>query len=809
MSMTIIGSPPKKDYIGILVVDDHPNTASTLARALSQLGPGVHVTSAVSGQEALAKVKDSSVDILITDMVMPEMTGLELIEKLQNHPGGKPLYNYLITAYDVPGLKVTAHRLNVNEVIVKPVRPERICQIATQAIEEMKQATRSPNKIAGGKRKFKILVADDISDNVALLVRYLEYEGYDQVIAMDGQEALNKVHDEQPDLVLLDVNMPNKDGFTVLAEIRADPAVMHIPVIILTAARLEPSDVQSGLNLGADDYVTKPFDRHELIARIRTKLRVKEAEDMIRRRNRELNLLPEIGKELSARLDVKDLANVLLKRTVETLGAVQGNMFILENETDVRENHQISLLSSETSNELKLSEKLIRLIQDTHQGLIIEDALSDPLWRKDSGASFRSAVIAPLHGRRSLLGLLVLTHEQEKYFNTDHLLLLQAIASQAAIAIENARLYTETMQEQKRLAAVLQHAAEAILLFDEQGKLSLINPAGEKLFTDFNAKLNRPLESGRGYDAFIELLEQARRSDRLKSGEIAWPDQRTFAALITPIGSGGLVAVLHDVTHFKNLERVKNEFISTVSHDLKNPIGVIEGFSELIPKIGPLNEEQAGFVRHIQAASRNMNELVQNLLQLSKMDMGVGFKKETVDVNALVSEINNEFQPHAKAKEQVLQFKRAETLLTTQGDPFQLCQALRNLVGNAIKYTPFKGSINLFAEANGDTAVIHIKDSGYGISTDDLPFIFDRFYRVRGNRSAEIEGNGLGLAIVKSIVEQHGGQIEVVSEPNKGSCFSVFLPLLAPVDITSPEPVAHISNTVRHEQPISTKGDSK
>jgi CheY-like chemotaxis protein len=97
--------PTNTNAIRILVVDDHPNTASTLARALAQLGPGVHVTSATSGHEALTKVKDSAVDILITDMIMPEMTGLELIEKLQNHPGGRPAYTYLVTAYDVPGLE--------------------------------------------------------------------------------------------------------------------------------------------------------------------------------------------------------------------------------------------------------------------------------------------------------------------------------------------------------------------------------------------------------------------------------------------------------------------------------------------------------------------------------------------------------------------------------------------------------------------------------------------------------------------------------------------------------------------------------
>src|SRR5687767_15173691 len=331
------------DQVRILVVDDHPNTATTLARSLAQLGPRVNVMSAASGREALEKVKTSGVDILITDMIMPEMTGLELIEKMQNHPGGRPAFTYLVTAYDVPGLKVTAHRLNVNEVIVKPVRPERICQIETQAMEEMKHLSRPLKKVVDRKKKFNVLCADDRPNNITLLIRYLEDEGYESGIARDGVEALDKVHDELPDLVLLDINMPNKGGFTVLEEICSDPAIEHIPVIILTAARLDPADIQSGLNLGADDYVTKPFDRHELMARIRTKLRVKEAEDVIRRRNRELSLLPEIGKELSARLDIKDLASVLLKRTVETLGANQGGMIMLDAREKVEQSFQFKL----------------------------------------------------------------------------------------------------------------------------------------------------------------------------------------------------------------------------------------------------------------------------------------------------------------------------------------------------------------------------------------------------------------------------------------------------------------------------------
>ncbi|HNA87755.1 MAG TPA: response regulator [Anaerolineales bacterium] len=766
----------QQDQVRILVVDDHPNTATTLARALAQLGPAVDVISAMSGLDALEKVKSKGVDILFTDMIMPEMTGLELIEKLQNHPGGKPAFTYLITAYDVPGLKVTAQRLKVNEVIIKPVRPERICQIATNAIDEMKLSTQPIKKKATGKRKFKILVADDMPDNVTLLERYLSYEGYDHITARDGLEALNKVRDELPDLVLLDVNMPNLDGFSVLEEVRSDPAISHIPVIILTAARLDPSDVQSGLNLGADDYVTKPFDRHELMARIRTKLRVKEAEDNIRRRNRELNLLPEIGKQLSARMDIKELADILLKRTVETLGAIQGNMLVLEG-NKVKENYQATLMTSGMLNTLTPPEKLIQHIREIHQGLIIEDAVNDPLWQIDPSGVIRSALVIPLYGRHSLLGMIVLTHELENYFTTEHLLLLQAIASQASIAVENAQLYSEVVQEQKRLATILRHASEAILLFDAQGKLTLLNPSGEQLFVDFDAQLKQSLPAGHGYDAFIQMLGEAHISQMVRSGEIVWPDQRTFTAFIAPIEDGGQVAILHDVSHFKDLEQVKNEFIATASHDLKNPLTSIGGFATLLGQAGPLNESQKEFVERIQHSVKNMTELVHNMMALVQTDLEATQKHEMVNLCEILTEMTDDFLPQAEEKLQAFKVTSPAEPVFVQGDPLQLRQVFRNLIGNAIKYTPQGGRIQVKAKVEAEQVLVHVEDNGYGIPAADLPFIFNRFYRVRSGKASEMEGNGLGLAIVKSVIEQHQGEITVESQYGEGTRFRFVLPL--------------------------------
>lgn len=669
---------PTTPQVRILIVDDHPSTAATLARALGQLGSAAEVISATNGSEALEKVKDKGVDILITDMIMPEMTGLELIEKLRDHPGGKPSRTYLVTAYDVPGLKVTASRLKVNEVLIKPIRPERIYQIISRDIEEMKQSTQPLKNAGPEKRKFKILVADDRPDNLTLLARYLEYEGYDHVEAKDGEEALIKAQDETPDLILLDVDMPKKNGFAVLEEIRSNENLKHIPIIILTAARLDSADVQEGLNLGADDYITKPFDRRELMARIRTKLRVKEAEDATRRRNRELSLLPEIGKELSARTELKDIANVLLKRTAETLGAIEGHMVMLDANGNTTEHYQISVSNPEAITEqMILEQSLLNHVLDTRQGVIVEDATKNEYWLFNEKDQTRSAVIAPLFGRRDLLGLLLLTHEQENYFTLDHLLLLQAIASQAAIAIENVRLYQNVTEEQKQL------------------------------------------------------------------------------------------------------EKIKNEFIATASHDLKNPIMSISGFSNLLTKAGPLNDQQEEFVDRIQSSTKNMLELVQNMLHLTEIDLQKSeTSRESIEAIALLKEVVNEFEIQAAQKSQKFALQSEVATAYIHADLLQIKQVFRNLIGNAIKYTPNGGEIKVITKLAQDYLEVQVQDTGYGIPSADLPHIFDRFYRVRTGKTTEIEGNGLGLAIVKSIAEAHGGDVRVQSKPDEGTTFMLDLPLV-------------------------------
>ena len=402
---------------------------------------------------------------------------------------------------------------------------------------------------------------------------------------------------------------------------------------------------------------------------------------------------------------------------------------------------------------------------------------NDTCWQVSQNDPTRSAVIVPMFGREKLLGLLILGHEKSDYFEMEHLVLIQAIASQATIAVENARLYQHTLQEQARLNAVLQSAADAILMFDEHTHLLLSNPAGQKLFPDFDAKLGQPLAEGSGYDAFVQLLKQAQRDGEFTSGDVTWPDRRTFSVLITHIAEGGYVALLHDVSNFIKLEEVKNKFIATASHDLKNPLTIMTGYIQMLPKVGPLNEKQMEFVGRIGVATGNMSTLVQNMLELAKIDLDMELKHEDVDICALLNKLEEEFGPQAGAKQQTLHFEKTDAAPVVSGDTFQLHQALSNLIGNAIKYTPDEGTIKLSVKLEAEKVTIDVRDSGYGIPKADLPFIFDRFYRVQDDDHPGIEGTGLGLAIVKSIAEQHGGTVSVESKAGKGTCFSLTLPV--------------------------------
>jgi len=201
------------------------------------------------------------------------------------------------------------------------------------------------------------------------------------------------------------------------------------------------------------------------------------------------------------------------------------------------------------------------------------------------------------------------------------------------------------------------------------------------------------------------------------------------------------------------------------------------GFSDLMEKAGPLNDDQKDFVNRIKNASTQMHELVINMLELIRIDLGVELNIEPFDLHDLLASVAHDLQVQAQAKDQRISLNLPEGRPQALGVVSRLRQVMYNLIGNAIKYTPAGGQITLDAEQQDSCVWIKVCDTGFGIPPEDLPFLFDKFYRVYMEETKDIEGNGLGLAIVKAIVEQHGGEVAVESTLGEGSCFSFNLPL--------------------------------
>jgi CheY-like chemotaxis protein len=428
----------KANPVKLLIVDDHPNTAAMLARVLSKFDTPVDITTAAGGEEALKMIGDQGVDILITDFMMPGVNGLELIEKLKGPQ--KPAHIILITAYDTPGLAVSARRLNVQDYLVKPVQPEKIRGIVGKAIDGLRPSSMQ-KKATGFRREFKILVADDNPDNLRLLSSRLQNEGYQFIPAWDGEETLGKTRSEKPDLVLLDINMPKKDGFRVLEEIRADPTISHIPVIIITAARIGPKDIRDGFTLGADDYVIKPFDWRELAARIQSKLRVKQAEDILRQRNLELEILQEISQQMTSLLTLEDIVEAILSRINRIFDVSWARVDIIQEAGSIfsRAKCYLELTSSlpQPFQDRFTQLEIISRVLTSHNMLIIEDAQSDLTYRVLEEAGISSLIVVPVLNRNCLIGLLSLLNDQPTQYGEEQQALLQTIASQAALAVEN------------------------------------------------------------------------------------------------------------------------------------------------------------------------------------------------------------------------------------------------------------------------------------------------------------------------------------------------------------------------------------
>ncbi len=279
----------------------------------------------------------------------------------------------------------------------------------------------------------------------------------------------------------------------------------------------------------------------------------------------------------------------------------------------------------------------------------------------------------------------------------------------------------------------------------------------------------------------LDLFDQRKLRSQAWRADIVLADGRTLQGQLSVLSSIGYGAVLHDITRLKELDKIKSEFVSIVSHDLRTPLTAIRGYVELLPRVGPLNEQQRDFVTRVEFSMNNIVTLISDLLDIGRIEAGVDWDMQLLSLPDLIQDAVQEQQAEAAYQQHVLALDVTD-LPPIRGNARRLRQVVNNLVSNAIKYTPPGGQITVTARADGDFVFLHVRDSGIGIALEDQRHIFEKFYRVRSDATERINGSGLGLSIVKAIVEKHHGRVWVKSEPGQGSTFSVVLPKFQPSD---------------------------
>ncbi|MBW3111751.1 cell wall metabolism sensor histidine kinase WalK [Bacillus sp. MCCB 382] len=339
--------------------------------------------------------------------------------------------------------------------------------------------------------------------------------------------------------------------------------------------------------------------------------------------------------------------------------------------------------------------------------------------------------------------------------------------------------------QQNRLTTLIENMGSALLLIDHRGFVVLTN----KTFRDFFNLKESQLKKVRyheviHYQEVNKLVEEIFMTEERLRKQILLPhklDRKHYEVYGAPIiGNNdewkGIVVVFHDITELKKLEQMRKDFVANVSHELKTPITSIKGFSETLLD-GAMNDPETlkSFLDIILKESDRLQSLIKDLLELSKIEkQGFELAVEEVEVAGLIEDVMPILKEKAKPKEISLQ-SDFESRGLAEVDSYRLKQVFINLISNAIVYTPKGGNVWITLQEDQDKVYVKVKDDGMGISPEELPRIFERFYRVDKARSRNSGGTGLGLAIVKHIIEAHEGDIEVESELNQGTIFTVSL----------------------------------
>jgi signal transduction histidine kinase/DNA-binding response OmpR family regulator len=588
-----------------------------------------------------------------------------------------------------------------------------------------------------------------------------------------------------PALLIVGEKLEDGDGMQLAGEVLE--IAPGLPVIMFLQHETDER-MLSCLRMGISDILTLPLRVEEIESSIQRAIEKarKRREAVLRETNKataslqrrvdEMDTLTRLGRSITGLLDLDAVLSSIVDAAVGLTGSEEGSLMLLEEATG-----ELYMRASRNFEEdfvrtfrLPVADTLAGTVMRTGQPILLDETTPKKI---KTSYLVHNLIYVPIQMKGHVFGVLGVDNRRgHKPLKDRDVNLLTALAEYAVIAIENARLYTRIQFERNKYETVLTQIQDGVVVLDTELRLLFINQVARDLFAITREDiLDKPFTEVFSHPELVELVNKKQLVSGART-EITTDDNRVFSTTATPIPSVGLALTLNDITYLKKLDQIKSKFVNTVSHDLRSPLTAILGYADLIRKVGPVTEKQELCIGRVQNGVRNITALVDDLLNLGRFEAGIDVRQESVNLNQIIRKVCEEFTQQVNEKKLSLKLDLGEGNPSIMSNPVQARQMVKNLLGNAVKYTPEGGSISVVLYVEQEQLILKITDTGIGIPTQDMAYIFDKFYRAN-NVEGSISGTGLGLAIVKAIVENHHGRIWVESALNVGTTFNIVLPV--------------------------------